>query len=330
VGDQKIKMKSKLKQIVERILFLSELVLPYLWIIGFLLAVTKIVYRADSLDVNRYINPESFFILVSTVGILSIFNSSKIFRKINKLLLRINIILLIINAFFYTAFSYMEYTIWPNFVLSKFHIRLDYVLWSFVLLVIYVFVMLVKNVKTKPTIKLIYILLVFVLVSNLFKISLTYIRELKFMIKKPMATYEDKMKFKVGDFFINYIGFIKNNTEDNALIMIPPGSSYPWPQTGNGQYMYYFLYPRQVFSGLEKQPSKELTDGSVDYVLIAWGETEMTNRDYTHGWPKYDVPAEKIIYFLPDGTTKEVTGNYRFSDQPKNAWGIIKVKKAKR
>src|SRR3972149_785328 len=265
-------MMKRRTPLVNKIITWSYKLFPYLWLTGFVVAGLKTVFLASFLDVDKYLNPETYLIFTVIVGTVTIFYREKSSNSIYDYIFRISKYLLAINILLYLAFSYMEYTIWPNFVLSKFHIRLHYVLWTLVLLSVFVFIRLVKKVNANPFMKILYILLIFVFISNLFKITMTYVREVKFMIKNPIVSYDEKMKFKVGEFFVNYINFIKAHTEENSKIMIPPASSFPWPQTGNSQYIYFFLYPRTVFSGKEKEPTAKLIPGTVDYVLIAWGE----------------------------------------------------------
>jgi len=140
---------------------------------------------------------------------------------------------------------------------------------------------------------------------------------------------KEKFCLIVGIPACSYYDFIKANTPEDAVILIPP-QGFPWAMIGNMAYSRYFLYPRRILSGKEKEVGRDLLKEQVDYVLIAWGETESTEYDFTHGWPKFPLPAEKIIYKKTSDSLEAVIvdGDYSFND-PRNvkAWGIIVLDK---
>jgi hypothetical protein len=135
------------------------------------------------------------------------------------------------------------------------------------------------------------------------------------------------MEMVVDKIPYNFAIFIKNNTPESSAILIPP-QGFPWDKTGNIVYFRYFLYPRKLINGGEKDPGVNINN--VDYVLIDYGETNIFQYGFTNIWPKFNVDSEYIIYWNPfDGTVKKIE-NKKYVYDPDNktdVWGIIKVKK---
>lgn len=139
---------------------------------------------------------------------------------------------------------------------------------------------------------------------------------------------KDKLRVKIGWGLYDYAEFIKRELPEDARILVPP-QGFPWPATGNVAYFRYFLYPRHLVNGAEREVKVDLKNEGIEYVLLAWGETDGTEYDYTHGWPKFPLPAKAIIY------KKDLThvGNYESvviekdydPKDPMNEknWGII-------
>lgn len=162
--------------------------------------------------------------------------------------------------------------------------------------------------------KIILLLIILSLLINLWSIARVMAHGLKIIYLDRnylSASNEKKLCLKVGESFCNYVSFIKEHTPENAVILIPP-QGYPWPMTGNVAYFRYFLYPRILISGKEKEPGVDLIKTKVDYVLIDWGEDKSTEYDFTHSWPKFSVPAKQTIYMDTD-----------------KKWGIIQVNQQK-
>ena len=128
----------------------------------------------------------------------------------------------------------------------------------------------------------------------------------------------------------DYYDFIKENTSENARLLIPP-RGYPWPMTGNAFYLRYFLYPRYLYEGKEREPGINLKEKNIDFILLAWGESATTEKGYTHGFPKFKVPAKRIIYkkdlvHVANLEKAEVKKDFDPAD-PQNfgKWGLIEV-----
>jgi hypothetical protein len=177
------------------------------------------------------------------------------------------------------------------------------------------------------TAKLVSILVAVVLLENLVGVINKVAFDNLYILRHLNASYDDRMREKVGFVFYNFTQFIVKNTPENANLLIPP-QAFPWPQSGNGAYMRYFVYPRNVGNGGKYPLDSIETLRDFDYVLLAWGESEKVQDEYMHGWPMFNIPAEKIILMNEDGTFKdELDGDYYYNDfKDKNAWGLIKVR----
>lgn len=259
-------------------------------------------------------------------------------NKANTKLHKFAFVLTIISAVLYTLFNMIESLTYTNYVFSKFHIhpaQLSFVFYIF--LVEYVIGINFNDAKNRirsGAVKLFRIetliipLVIFVFINNVVGITNKMKDDIFYMSTNVFGTVKEKYEFKLGSKFYNFTEFVKNNTDNNSKILIPPFPAYPWPQSGNSVYMRYFLYPRVLVSGEEYSPG--IDTNQFDYVLIAWGETTSTSGNYTHGWPKFDVPTEYIMLLSEDGTTSKLFVNYdniKFMD--KEYWGLIKIKKTK-
>ena len=154
------------------------------------------------------------------------------------------------------------------------------------------------------------------------------INHLKYIVRHPLDSYETKMRERVGPIFYDYVQFIKSNTPENSALLIPPyPGAWPWPQTGNDAYMRYFLYPRTLINGKQFESGLDYKEEGIDYVLIAWGEGSIESNGFTHGWPKFDVPAKRILY-LKGEPAKSRDDYYLYKDHVSTgSWGLIEVRK---
>ena len=153
------------------------------------------------------------------------------------------------------------------------------------------------------------------------------VQHLKYIARHPLESYEKKMQERVGPIFYDYVQFIKYNTPEDAAILLPPYPALPWPQTSNDAYMRYFLYPRTLINGKQFEPGLDINKEGIDYILIAWGEGPNESSDLTHGWPKFDVPAARILY-LKGEPAKSRNDYYLYKDHVSTgSWGLIEVRK---
>lgn len=145
------------------------------------------------------------------------------------------------------------------------------------------------------------------------------------IIQNPRASYGEKMSKRYSGSF-EYFQLVKQHTEDDASIIIPP-QLYPWGTVGNGGMAKYFLYPRRVYNGAYDDLLRDNFEEEFNYVMIARG-TWLYSEYTDDGWPRVDVEAESVTYFdLETGTSTTVDGDFTTTDKEQYGyWGIIKVK----
>ncbi len=103
---------------------------------------------------------------------------------------------------------------------------------------------------------------------------------------KPL-TYEDKMGYKVGLYPL--ITYVKQNTPENAVILLPLGDSVlsntgKWNFVYDPDWMEYFLYPRLCLARGREKEYPALAN-RVTHVLIVQGKG--------YDLLKYDVPLDQ-------------------------------------
>jgi hypothetical protein len=247
-------------------------------------------------------------------------------RKIDKLALVISILLIS----FYVLLKVVNRLAYPDFVFSKLHIQPNSLMWPALISILLAAILWVPRIDIKKLLNIRFTFLVFaslMIAFNFIRIYKSQWEKLQFIIAHPLATYDDKMRETTGSIFYNYTLFINKYTPEKSFLLAPP-QSFPWPGSGNVAYFRYFVYPRNLSNGEEfESPTKEVLK-NIDYILLNWGETEQTQSVYTHEWPKFDVPAEKIIFMNEDGSFGgEVKGDFHYKDyKGKKVWGIIVVK----
>jgi len=311
----------------------------YYWLIYLLIIVTSLsnvmIYPDFILRYLR-INPVFIYCAFIIVSFLHKIYKTKKDKYVDAFFHKFNIIFFVLSLVLLLLANFVEGLTYKNFIFSNFHMHPSQLIYPFFIsLVEMIFSLNITDAKNKVsegfkkvmTVKLIilpFVILIFV--NNLLGIFDKMQKDVGYLIKNPFSTKKEVMKFKVGDLFYNYSEFVISNTEPASNILLPPFPVYPWPQTGNAVYFRYFLYPRSLSSGKEFEPNIDLT--KMDYVLVAWGETPTTSAGVTHGWPKFDVSAEYILFLNKDGSTTKVKDSYVYEKYKGNeVWGIIKVKK---
>jgi hypothetical protein len=224
----------------------------------------------------------------------------------------------------YLSMNILENATYPNYVFSHFHLHPE--LLFLPIISVTLFYMLNENKKRNHF--LFYGIIILILGQYVIK-DFNIIKNSRpfFILRNINLSYDEKMELTVGKISYDFTMFVKNNTSEDSTILIPP-QGYPWPQTGNVAYLRYFLYPRKLISGNERDPGGNIKN--VDYVLIDYGETNISEHGYTNIWPKFDINGDYIIHWNPlDGTTlKENIGVYTFqSSKNTEEWGLIRVKK---
>ncbi len=236
----------------------------------------------------------------------------------------------------YMTLKTIEVFTYTNFVFSALHINYDLLVYPMAIFFVeYLFRLNVKDVgrnllrglhKLLRIDTIVIPLVALILVNNVTGITSKMKDDIYFMLSNIFASNDQIYEFKLGRQFYDYTKFVNANVPENSKILIPPFPAYPWPQTGNAVYMRYFLNPRSLYSGNEYTAEKDIMN--YDYVLVAWGETPTTSENHTHGWPKFDVKAEYVLFLNNDGTTNKIFGDYKYSNiKGIEKWGIIKVKR---
>jgi len=287
---------------------------------------------------RKYILVDSrFFLVLSLLSVVFIFYDKLKDKKykesvFEKIIVKVNLFLFLPLVIVYLLMIYLDARNYPNYVFATYHIQpqnfINIVYLSFALLPLdYRFSSSFK--KEKLLLFFLVFLLLFYFVDNFVKVTGRVFSDFAFMAMHLNYSYDDKMRHALGEVFYDYIKFIESNTPDNAVILIPP-QSYPWPQTGNISYMKYFLYPRKLMNGEEKQPGVDIN--KIDYILIDYGESTISQYGHTNIWPKFDVAGEYKIIWNPETNNfwKVGDGYYKYSGNEADnleKWGLIKVKK---
>lgn len=271
-----------------------------------------------------------------------------------KVLFTINKLIILPLLASYLLIMSLELQNYPNYVFSTLHLQPNLYFWTSFLSVFLFLInlrlsnkdLLVRRIfipgnhdlnleTSKKNILLdillriaIFVFTLSILANNIFTLLPWILEKSNFMIRHPLATYDEKMRYGLGDFY-DYMLFIKTNTPENAIIMYPP-MIYPWADVGNGGLIRYFLYPREIVQNMTDVNTE--IDPQADYVMLAWGfENCGDGTDKCKGWPRKEITAEKIIYKKSKSTEVEkVTYNvtYNYEDEVnKGAWGLIKIRK---
>lgn len=309
-----------------------KLLFWFFWSITFLLSSLE---SATYLGfVIRHFRFDLFILLKLTVALTAVtvlinfLSGNKKFTDKDKIYISLSFLTIITHS----ILKVVNRLTYPNFVFSHFHIQPNNMQMTAFLSLMPTLAFTFPKVNLKKVFRVNFIFLSFlliVIILNFYKIYKDENWALQFIIKNPRATYADKMRRAVGPVFYNYTQFIVKNTPENSLLLIPP-QAFPWPQSGNGAFMRYFVYPRNLGNGGERKLDREkLSIKDFDYALLDWGETESVEPPFTHGWPKFDIPAEKIIFMSEDGNfASEIKGDYKYKEyENKRVWGLIKIKK---
>lgn len=214
---------------------------------------------------------------------------------------------------------------YSNYVFSHFHVHLELLLLCLLILSVSLFWLGSGGERVNFVLR---VVILFILIDYIVAgfNSIENGRPI-FILKNLGLTNVQKMEMAMGKTFYDYTIFLKENTQEDSIVLIPP-QGFPWSQTGNSGYLRYFLYPRTLVNGGENEPGTDLN--SVDYVLIDYGETTISEYGYTNIWPKFDISGEYIIYWDPQTgkTWRDDGGIYTYKKGDSAVrWGILKIKK---
>ena len=163
-----------------------------------------------------------------------------------------------------------------------------------------------------------------VLTFNLYKTFNFLWADISVIKNFPKISYDEKMHAKYVPYY-DYMLFVKNNTPENSVILIPPIQP-PWAGSGNYLFSNYFLYPRKLISGDINNPPSDFSQFT--YVLIVWKDFEAKGLEHLYGWPKFEVPTKEIFYMATGSGEKDLTkkGSYYPEDKINvGRYGLIKL-----
>lgn len=313
-------------------LFLIKLksLFVYLWLTSIAATLVEAFTYRGFINKHYLINSYIFVYLALFLGIYLMFSFGKKNNLVNSNIYRLNTVFFKMIFTSYLLLSLLDLLNYKNFVFSKFHIFPENL---FIVCLLSLFVILSKNISFNKNSKkreiwmfVFYIISAWALYINMTKINSMFIDQIRFMVRNPRASYDEKMRRMLSEEFYDYILFIKTNTPDNSTILIPPQTN-PWPQSGNVSYVRYFLYPRKIAQGKQFEAADYNKIG-IDYALLDWGEIEEESVGFTHGWPKFDIPSEEIILMRDNNEVEILKENYIFKNfKDKKLWGLIKIKK---
>jgi hypothetical protein len=267
-----------------------------------------------------------------------------IYRSLNSLVFQINTLIFPLILIFYVIIKASEAANFPNYVFSTFHLQPDNFLYLVIFSAALLFLNQIRNtlkirnslferikafpryIMDNPTeniLKVFIFFFIFVYVSeNLPDVLNRAVNSNLYVFTHINDSYDDKMRAK-WRFLYDYTMFVKEYTEEDAKIVIPPKEA-PWLETGNEGLMRSFFYPRKVVSG----KYDALPEEDFDWVLINRGRW-LVDDQTRYGWPKVYLEAEKIIYIDPlTREIEEIEKDFDPADvRNKDAWGLIKVRK---
>lgn len=248
--------------------------------------------------------------------------------KLLNIVLKINTLFLILFSAVYIFFVFLEGSHYQNYVLSTYHFQLG----GLIFLVLFSFVLFLvsKADKSIPVSKgnAGYIVLVFLafytLLTNLGMTLQKAFTEDFYVVTHMTNSYDQKMVTEWGDFY-KYMVFVKENTPENATIIIPPQIAPWWTRSGNALIVRPFLYPRKLiqYEATEIPNVKSLPPAT--YIMFAWGEWECDV--YGCGiWPVQSIHASEAIFKDPDFGVKEVRQNFNYDPKDSGSpYGLLKI-----
>lgn len=301
---------------------INEFIFPFLVFFAYLSLLVEAYKYIGFLSKHIFFDSRYFLILALVSGVLLMGRKQNIFCvltfKIN------NFFVLPISVVVYLIMQFLESFYFNNYVFSTYHLQPS----IFFYIVVFCFVLfIISKLRSDKSSRFDILLLILpiLFIDNLTKVLDSAINSDIFIVTHINFSYSDKMRESWGIYY-NFTQFIKENTPENSSILIPP-QGYPWFLTSNIGFDRYFLYPRNLINGGEKDSGVNLDN--IDYVLIDYGETTISQYGFTNIWPKFNVNGKYIIYWNPsDGSTRQFdSGKYVYNAKDNiNQWGIIQLK----
>jgi hypothetical protein len=318
-----IKPKLKLsRKTFQKVINFIVNITPFMWALAVGISLIEAFFYPGFVIKHISFNPAIIYGGFLLSGLVNLFGAKPTNIVLPSLMNKLSYLAIFLFGLAFFAFYLLDTVKYANFTFSTFHLHTLQLTVPLALSVYMYLVSLKWNTlkflgTLKPIYKLKFLLiaiLLWICVPNVIDLVKFNAINLSFIFKNPTASYDTKMEYLLGKQFYNYVLFIKANTPENAKILLPP--------------FRYFLYPRTTLNGNEYNSGYDLGKERVGYVLVAWGETESTSGGYTHGWPKFDVEADRIIYVDEKGEINTKPGDYIYKNVVgQQLWGLIKVKK---
>lgn len=300
----------------------------------FIITTLVVVFTLLFLEVFKYpgfLKKYVFFDPFSIMGIYFVFYSVYINRLLRKDILiikYISVVLIIFCTVIYLFASCLNAIYYPNYFYYKYHVVPDLLINliifpSTILLINTGFISKYIHTFKHKAMMLASIFICIHIVASTSQTLNLVIKDTMFIIFHSQYSYEMKMKEFWGEYY-NFIIFVKENTEENATILIPP-QEYPWLFEGNGALDRYFLYPRKLLSASRIINVQEV--GQVDYIIISKGFASQNIEEYEL-WPMQPIKSKSYLFVdLTKNTTTTYQGNYNVNDIGENTgWGLINLK----
>lgn len=261
---------------------------------------------------------------------LLIFLNTK--TKLMQLVFKINNIVLIALTILYLGLYLLEGANYMNYVLNKFHFHLDGlilpVLFGFFIFLVQKFKDEIVDFGKKSKVYPVFVLLlVYFVVKNLSYSLEMGVSRTSYILFHLRSAYDEKMTYQWGIFY-QFMMFVKNNTPEDAIIIIPPMQD-PWLMgSGNPNFVRAFLFPRKIIQETLLIPDSSIkSHGPGTYILITWGKELCRPDPDCHGWPKQKIKASEVIFKKSDSsevikTTKDTV--YDPTDKT-YVYGLIKL-----
>lgn len=307
------------KIIIKKIesIYSHKLFLPIIILFSFMCLLTDTIKYPGFVGKHFFVDAKIFLAISLTLIIFSKNRIKALFNKANFLILLISTASLIL-------FSILEAYNYSNYVLSKFHLNLVGLVYVAIFSVaIYIANLIQKdeNISKKSFAEFtLFSILIYTMVVN---IGITFQNALTkdiYVSLHMRDTYDQKMYYQWGNYY-NYMKFVKDNTSENATIIIPPQTS-PWLSSGNILLDRYFLYPRNLV-----QLGLTIPDGQSEDAYIMVYKGEWCDDHDCEVWPAQTIKAKEIIIKEANSSKVGKTIN-NFIYDPNNIeypFGLIRI-----
>ncbi len=312
------KLRFKKRPVAQKLLHANDYLFYLLYSFTFAASILESIKYKGFIEKHLFVNFNVFLIVTLISGVFSLFSRQKtgsILKGVHNFFYHGQLFVLPFLSLFWLLLEYLNFRNYPNYVFTKFHIIPDNLLTAIFLSAYLIVIEKIRKDKKADTTKNIKMLAValFIILALLknTKTPTVILAEMKQVINKPNAKYEEKMRHKWGRETYSYIALIVKLTPEDSAILIPRRDD-PWAIEGNDHLMRGFLYPRTVMSY-----KKGVNISNFDFVLLSPGlSKDALKEGKTYLFPEFNIDSKKIYTFeLKENKVKKVlNGNYKFTD----------------